>query len=98
MQELGLGPGHLVCRKPGSSSSAKRLLEDRILRHEAGLEIAIDPGEVVQSHAAKGRHVISVDMNKLPMAGLNSDGVHPNEAGSIKIADKLTTALQALPN
>jgi hypothetical protein len=24
--------------------------------------------------------------------------VHPNEAGSIKIADKLTTALQALPN
>jgi lysophospholipase L1-like esterase len=38
------------------------------------------PG-IVQSHAAKGRHIISVDMNKLPMAGLNSDGVHPNDQG-----------------
>jgi lysophospholipase L1-like esterase len=38
------------------------------------------PG-IVQSHAAKGRHVISVDMNKLPMSGLNSDGVHPNDQG-----------------
>jgi lysophospholipase L1-like esterase len=27
-----------------------------------------------------------------------SDGLHPNQAGSVKIADKLTTALQALPN
>jgi lysophospholipase L1-like esterase len=27
-----------------------------------------------------------------------SDGLHPNQAGSVKIADKLATALQALPN
>lgn len=27
-----------------------------------------------------------------------TDGLHPNQAGSVKIADKLTTALQALPN
>ena len=38
------------------------------------------PG-IVQSHAAKGRHIISVDQNKLPMSGLNSDGVHPNDQG-----------------
>ncbi len=38
------------------------------------------PG-IVQSRAAKGEHVISVNMNKLPMTGLNSDGVHPNDQG-----------------
>lgn len=27
-----------------------------------------------------------------------TDSLHPNQAGSVKIADKLTTALQALPN
>jgi len=27
-----------------------------------------------------------------------TDGVHPNESGSIKIADQLVAALQALPN
>jgi len=27
-----------------------------------------------------------------------TDGVHPNQAGSVKIADKLAIALQALPN
>jgi lysophospholipase L1-like esterase len=27
-----------------------------------------------------------------------TDGIHPNESGSVKIADKLFAALQALPN
>lgn len=36
---------------------------------------------IVQSHAAKGQHVIGVDANKVPTAGLSSDGVHPNDQG-----------------
>ena len=39
------------------------------------------PG-IVQSHAARGQHVIGVDMSKLPVpSGLNSDGTHPNDQG-----------------
>ena len=38
------------------------------------------PG-IVQSRAAKGQHIISIDMNKIPRADLSSDGVHPNDQG-----------------
>jgi lysophospholipase L1-like esterase len=39
------------------------------------------PG-IVQSHAAKGQHIIGVDMSKLPVAtDLSPDGTHPNDRG-----------------
>jgi lysophospholipase L1-like esterase len=53
------------------------------------------PG-IVQSHAAKGRHIISVDMNKLPMAGLNADGVHPNDQGYAYMAGIWYAAIKDL--
>lgn len=53
------------------------------------------PG-IVQAHAAKGRHVTSVDMNKLPMAGLNSDGVHPNDQGYAYMAGIWYAAIKDL--
>lgn len=56
------------------------------------------PG-IVQSQSAKGRHIVSVDMNKLPMTGLNSDGVHPNDQGYAYMAGIWYAAIKnLLPN
>jgi lysophospholipase L1-like esterase len=45
------------------------------------------PG-IVQSHAAKGQHIIGVDMSKLPApADLNSDGTHPTDQGYAYMAN-----------
>ncbi|MEO6096386.1 MAG: GDSL-type esterase/lipase family protein [Fibrobacteria bacterium] len=43
------------------------------------------PG-VIQSHAAKGRHIIGVDMSKMP-TNLLADGTHPNDKGYAYMAD-----------
>jgi lysophospholipase L1-like esterase len=51
------------------------------------------PG-IVQSHAAKGRHIISVDQNKLPMSGLSPDGVHPNDQGYAYMASVWYAAIK----
>ena len=53
------------------------------------------PG-IVQSHAAKGQHIISVDVNKIPMAGLSSDGVHPNDQGYAYMAGVWYAAIKDL--
>ena len=53
------------------------------------------PG-IVQAHAAKGRHIISVDQNKLPMSGLSSDGVHPNDQGYAYMAGIWYAAIKDL--
>jgi lysophospholipase L1-like esterase len=53
------------------------------------------PG-IVQSHAAKGQHVISVDVNKIPMAGLSADGVHPNDQGYAYMAGVWYAAIKDL--
>jgi len=54
------------------------------------------PG-IVQSHAAKGQHVIGVDMSKLPVpADLNSDGTHPNDQGYAYIANVWYAAIKDL--
>ncbi len=53
------------------------------------------PG-IVQSHAAKGQHIIVVDMNKLPMADLSSDGVHPNDQGYAYVAGIWYAAIKDL--
>jgi lysophospholipase L1-like esterase len=45
------------------------------------------PG-IVQSHAAKGQHIIGVDMSKMPVpADIASDNVHPNDQGYAYMAN-----------
>jgi lysophospholipase L1-like esterase len=38
------------------------------------------PG-IAQVRAAKGQHIVSVDMSQMPASGLATDGVHPNDQG-----------------
>jgi len=54
---------------------------------------------VVASRKSTGDDkVFYVDTAGWTSNGDFTDGVHPNQAGSIKIADKLVAALQALPD
>jgi lysophospholipase L1-like esterase len=54
------------------------------------------PG-IVQSHAAKGQHIIGVDMSKLPVpADLSSDGTHPNDQGYAYMAAVWYAAIKDL--
>ena len=53
---------------------------------------------IVQSHAARGQHVIGVDMSKLPVpSGLNSDGTHPNDQGTRTWRDWYAAIKDLLP-
>jgi len=52
------------------------------------------PG-IVQSHAAKGQHIIGVDMSKLPLDEL-SDGTHPNDRGYTYMAGIWYAAIKTL--
>jgi lysophospholipase L1-like esterase len=36
---------------------------------------------IIQAHAAKGRHIIGVDMSKMPLTGLTTASLHPNDQG-----------------
>jgi lysophospholipase L1-like esterase len=55
------------------------------------------PG-MVQARAAKGQHIIGVDMSKLPVTDL-SDGTHPNDRGYAYMADVWYAAIKdLLPN
>jgi lysophospholipase L1-like esterase len=52
---------------------------------------------VVQAHAAKGQHVVGVDMSKLPTSQLT--GVHPNDQGYGYMANIWYAAIKDfLPN
>ena len=51
---------------------------------------------IVQSHAAKGQHIIGVDQNKVPTGGLSSDGVHPNDQGYVYMAGVWYAAIKDL--
>jgi len=53
------------------------------------------PG-IVLSHAAKGQHIIGVDMSKLPLTDLSSDGVHPNDQGYAYMAGIWYAAIEGL--
>ena len=54
------------------------------------------PG-IVQSHAAKGQHVVGVDMSKMPVpADIASDNVHPNDQGYVYMASIWYAALKDL--
>jgi hypothetical protein len=54
------------------------------------------PG-IVQSHAAKGQHVVGVDMSKMPVpADIASDNVHPNDQGYAYMAGIWYAAIKDL--
>jgi len=54
------------------------------------------PG-IVQAHAAKGQHIIGVDMSKMPVpADIGSDNVHPNDQGYAYMAGVWYAALKNL--
>lgn len=50
---------------------------------------------IVQSHAAKGQHIVGVDMSKLPTSEL-ADGTHPNDRGYAYMADVWYAAIKDL--
>ena len=55
------------------------------------------PG-IVQSHAAKGQHIVGVDMSKMPVpADIASDNVHPNDQGYVYMANIWYAAIKASP-
>lgn len=51
------------------------------------------PG-LVQARVAKGEHIISVDMSKMPKTNLAADKVHPNDQGYAYMANVWYTALK----
>jgi lysophospholipase L1-like esterase len=54
------------------------------------------PG-IVTSHAAKGQHIIGVDMSKMPVpADIGSDNVHPNDQGYAYMASIWYAAIKSL--
>jgi lysophospholipase L1-like esterase len=54
------------------------------------------PG-IVQSHSAKGQHIVGVDMTKLPVpADIASDNVHPNDQGYAYMANIWYAAIKNL--
>ena len=54
---------------------------------------------LAQTHAAKGQHVVSVDMSQMPTSDLSSDGVHPNDQGYAYMANVWYQAIKSvLPN
>ena len=67
----------------------------RPLVGDFGTEIS---AQVAARKTAGDSKIFYVDTAGWTSNGDFTDGVHPNQAGSVKIADKLVTALQALPN
>lgn len=51
--------------------------------------------ELIQAHAAKGQHIIGVDMSQLPTGDL-SDGTHPNDDGYAYMANIWYAAIKDL--
>lgn len=42
---------------------------------------------IIQAQVAKGRHIIGVDMSKMPLSGLTASSMHPNNQGYAYMAD-----------
>ena len=51
---------------------------------------------IIQAHVAKGQHVIGVDMSKMPLSGLTTASVHPNDQGYAYMAGIWYAALKDL--
>lgn len=43
------------------------------------------PG-IIQAHVAKGQHIIGVDLSKMPLSGLSTSSMHPNDQGYAYVA------------
>jgi lysophospholipase L1-like esterase len=72
-----------------------KLVALRPLVGDFGSEIS---AQVAARKTAGDAKIFYVDTAGWTSNGDFTDGVHPNQSGSVKIADKLMTALQALPN
>ena len=68
------------------------------LRPFNGAHAADIQAQVMARKTGGDMKVFYVDTTGWTAGGDFTDGVHPNESGSVKIADQLVTALQALPN
>jgi lysophospholipase L1-like esterase len=53
------------------------------------------PG-IIQAHAAKGQHIIGVDMSKMPLSDLTTASLHPNDKGYAYMADIWYPAIKDL--
>jgi lysophospholipase L1-like esterase len=51
---------------------------------------------IVQSHIAKGQHVIGVDMSRMPLTDLTAASVHPNDQGYAYMAGVWYAAIKDL--
>jgi hypothetical protein len=51
---------------------------------------------IIQSHVAKGQHVIGVDMSKMPLTDLTTASVHPNDQGYAYMASIWYAAIKGL--
>jgi lysophospholipase L1-like esterase len=54
---------------------------------------------IIAAHAAKGQHIIGVDMSKMPLSDLTTSSVHPNDQGYAYMAGIWYAAIkELLPN
>jgi len=53
------------------------------------------PG-IAKQRAGRGQHIVAVDMSKLPLSNLSSDGIHPNDQGYVYMADIWYAAIKDL--
>ena len=53
------------------------------------------PG-IIQAHAARGQHIIGVDMSKMPLSDLSTSSMHPNDKGYAYMADIWYPAIKGL--
>lgn len=51
---------------------------------------------IIQSHAARGQHVIGADMSKMPLTDLTTASVHPNDQGYAYMASIWYAAIKDL--
>jgi len=51
------------------------------------------PG-IVQARVSKGQHFVAVDMSQMPTNNLNTDNLHPNDAGYAFMANVWFTAIK----
>jgi lysophospholipase L1-like esterase len=51
---------------------------------------------IIQAHVAKGQHIIGVDMSQMPLSGLTTASVHPNDQGYAYMAGIWYAAIKDL--
>ena len=90
---LGERPAHRV-HQGGTAYPNAKLVAVRPFVGDFGTEIS---AQVAARNTGGDAKVYYVDTAGWTAPADFTDGLHPNASGSVKIADKLTEALQALP-